>query len=722
MAASEAVRERTKRKIKVSPAKKKLIVVFAFSMTLFVVLVANLFIVSVCNGPEYAEMAQKQWTLNTSLRAQRGEIIDRAGNVLASSYTTYQVCVNPQAIDADDRERVAYLLSTILELDYDSVLTKVSNTNRQQIKIEDQVEKEVVELLSSYQFEDGVSYYSDVKRSYREGQLFAQLLGFTNVDGVGQTGLELTYNTELAGVDGRQIVETDRDNNPIPDGRQEYVEPIAGNDLILTVDTGLQGYLEAALEQAATINNAKTVQGILMNPKTGEILAIATYPTFDPNNPPRTDATQLLELSKNRLVTDTYEPGSTFKIITLAAALDSGTVTLANTFSCRGSLTVRGQRIKCWRSAGHGTQSLTEAAENSCNCAFMSMALSMGTDLFYEYIYKFGFDTATGSGLMGETSGTVTHRKYITDTDLARIGFGQSISTTGMQLIAAASAAINGGYLMQPYIVDRIVDIDGNVVTDYEPVVVRQVISEQTSAQLRQILQSVVDNGSGKNARIAGYTVGGKTGTAQKYEEDGSVSSTRLIASFIGFAPADDPQYICLIIVDEPQVPVVYGSTVAAPFVQLVLQNALAYSGVTPNSAGDSRVVPDLTNLSVEQALAALDEEDLEAIYMESEQTAFVVRQSPPAGTIVVSGSPVIIYTAWTTFQAEDQEIEYVSMPDIIGMTRFNAYDALKKVGLVMEYDPLLSQGTVSSTQYAEGERIPVGSTVWVGFTYVPDD
>lgn len=714
---------RTKRKIKVSAAKKKLIFVFGFAMVLFLVLIIRLFYVSVCKGEEYSARAQKQWTLNTSLRAQRGEIIDRSGNVLASSYTTYQVCVNPRAIDEDNREHVAYLLSTILELNYDTVYTKVCNTALQQVKIKDQVEKETVELLSAQQLDDKeVSFYSDVKRSYREGQLFSQLLGFTNVDGIGQTGVELTYNSILAGVDGRQITETDRDNKPIVGGREEYIEPIAGSTLYLTVDTGLQGYLESAIEQAAVINNAKNVWGVLMNPMTGEIMAIASYPSFDPNNPPRTDATALLELSKNRMVTDTYEPGSTFKIITLAAALDSGTVSMTNTFSCRGALTVRGQRIKCWRSAGHGTQTLTESAENSCNCAFMSMALNMGTDKFYEYIYKFGFDTPTGSGVMGETSGTVTHRKYVVDTDLARIGFGQSISTTGMQLVAATAAAINGGNLMQPYIVDRIEDAEGNVVQQNAPVLVRQVISPQTSQLVREILTSVVERGSGKNAQVVGYTVGGKTGTAQKYDEDGSVSSTRLIASFIGFAPATNPQYLCLIVVDEPQVPVVYGSTVAAPFVQMVLQNALNYDGVTPDKTDSSRIVPNLSNMSVEQAIALLDDEDLDAIFIEEEKTAFVVRQSPPAGSVVVKDTPIILYTSWTTFKAEEGEAVYVKMPDIIGKNRIDAYDALKKVGLIMDYNILQSQGVVSSTQYAEGEDVLLGSRVFVGFTYTPSD
>lgn len=711
-----------KNKIRISKPKLRLIIVFAMSMALFVLLVGRLFFVSMCKGEEYSKMAQRQWTMNTSLRAQRGQIVDKSGNVLASSYTTYQVCVNPRAIDDDDRERQAYLLSTILELNYDTVYEKVCNIKYQQIKIKDQVEKETIELLSAQQFRGGVSFYPDVKRTYREGQLFAQLLGFTNVDGDGQTGLELTCNRELAGVDGKQIVETDRDNNPIHRGYQEYVDPVSGNNIHLTVDTGLQGFLEDALQKAAVINNAKNAHGLLMSPQTGEIFAVATYPSYDPNNPPRTDAAVLLELSKNRIATDTYEPGSIFKVITLAAALDSHAITTDTTFRCRGSMSVKGERISCWDSEGHGTESVAEATEKSCNLAYMSMALKMGTNTFYDYIYNFGFDAPTNSGLMGETSGTVTHRKYILDPDLARIGVGQSITTTGMQLAVAVSAAINGGHLMQPYIVDRIEDINGNVVQQNVPTLVRDVISADTSAKVRNLLMGVVDRGTGRNAQVAGYTVGGKTGTAFKYEEDGTLSATKVISSFVGFAPANNPQYLCLIVIDEPQIPSAFSRSAAAPFAQMVLQNALNYSGVTPNKNNESVIVPDLTNMPVDSAIQLLSDKHLNSTFIEEERQAFVIRQSPPAGTVVVKGSTVMLYTSWTGARAEQSEPVYVKMPDILGKNRMDAYDALKKAGLVMEFDLLNSSGVVTSVQYAEDEMVLLGSTVWVTFTYNPEE
>ena len=254
------------------------------------------------------------------------------------------------------------------------------------------------------------------------------------------------------------------------------------------------------------------------------------------------------QLSRNRIAADVYEPGSTFKIITLSAALDSGAVTKNSSFFCPGSSTVNGESIHCWRHAGHGSQDLTEAAENSCNCAFMNMALSMGKEKFYDYLYAFGLGSSTGSGLIGEASGIVTHEKYITDNDLARIGFGQSIAVTPLQLCSAVCAAVNGGELHRPYIIDRIVDDKGATVFSADTTPIRRVISESASKQVREILQSVVDNGTGRNCKIEGYAVGGKTGTAQKYDEYGRVDQGRYICSFIGFAPANDPRFVCLIL------------------------------------------------------------------------------------------------------------------------------------------------------------------------------
>ena len=712
------------RRPRISRLRRKLLVASAFAVVLLLALLANLYYVSIVKGPEYAKMAQRQWQSSLSLKAERGKILDRNSNVLAESYTTYMVCVNPQAITEDaDRERIANILSTLLNVNYETIIAKMTKINPkdgkyyQQVKIKDQVESNVIAQLVTFQENRAISYYADVKRNYPEGNLFGQLLGFTNVDGDGQTGVELSYNTILSGVDGKQMAETDRDGNEIPGGESSYIAPIGGASVQMTVDTGIQGFLQSALEEAARTNLAKYAYGVVMNPKTGEIYAISSYPTIDPNNPPRTDAETLLDLSRQRMVTETYEPGSVFKIVTLAAALDSGTVNDSTTFNCKGSLNVLGQKIKCWRTRGHGKETLAQAVQNSCNPAFMSMALKMGTDKFYEYIYAFGMNDKTGVGIGGETTGKVTHRKYIRDTDLARIGFGQSISCTGLQMAAAVCAAINGGELLKPYYVQDVVATDGTVLEHHEREVVRQVISAETSAQIRKYLTGVVDAGSGKNAAIPGYSVGGKTGTSQKYDENGKVSSTLLVASFVGFAPADDPEYLCMIIVDEPQVPVVYGSTVAAPYVQQVLKNVLTYYSVPTDRNENAVSVPDVRGMTVEQAVKALKTVGLDATYMETEQAAAVQRQSPAPGNMVVKGSPVILYTAWTTFQGEEEEIEMTKVPKILGKNRINAMDALTKAGLVMDYDRSQSTGTVTMVQYPEGTEIPKGTSVHVDFS-----
>ncbi|MBQ1820688.1 MAG: PASTA domain-containing protein [Clostridia bacterium] len=725
-----AVRSGSNR-VRIAPQKRKLLFAMLIAGVGFLLIIGKLFDVSIIKGKTWTQKAMSQWTRVTSLKAERGQILDRNGTVLASSYTTYQVCLNPQNIQESDRERIAYILSTYLEMDYDTVYAKITKTRKKypndpdnhertlysQIKLKDQVDKEVISKLNSMQLGSGVSYYSDVKRDYPESGYYAQLIGFTNIDGDGQTGVELTYNKYLAGENGYQKTDTDRDNNPVPGGEEEYVESVPGADVILTVDTGYQGILENALEEACVINNAKSVQGVLMDPRTGEILAIGTYPTFDSSNPPRSDAKTLLELSKNRIVTDTYEPGSTFKVVTLASALESGAVDMSTRFYCSGSLLVKGERIKCWKSGGHKDESLAEAVQNSCNPAFMGMALRMGVDTFYDYIFKFGFDEPTGSGVMGETSGTVTHKKYIRDADLARIGFGQSISCTGMQLMMAVDACINGGELLKPYIVSEIVDKQGNVLEKNERTVVRRVISPTTSAIIRSLLRGVVENGSGKNAQVPGYSVGGKTGTSQKYDENGNVSSSKLVASFIGFAPVDDPQFICLIIVDEPQVPQVYGSTVAAPFVQQVLAAALSYAGVAPDIESTAVAVPDVHGLTVSQAKQVLEHAGLEPIYLDAELDSTVSNQAPAANTRVVRGSTVMLYsTGYSFFSELNEDVSTVKVPNVIGLDRIDALDALKKAGLIMDYDRQNCAGEAVYQDITEEYEVPVGTVVHVTF------
>ena len=699
--------------------KKRLKIALWFMMVLLLLLIARLVKVMVIDSEELENRAASQQTRNTTLSATRGKILDSTGVVLARNATAYKVVIWPSSIKDDEKERVAKELSSLLDMDYAKVLEKV-NANKQEIVLARQVERETVDKIESMKLGIGVGTAIDTKRYYSSGSLFSQLLGFTNIDGEGQAGLEQKYEKYLAGKNGRRVTETDGKQNPLPYGVQEIIEATDGCDLILTTDAVMQSALEKACKEALEVNKAASVQGVIMDCTTGEVKAMTTQPDFDPNSPPRNDMALLNSLMRNRVVTDSYEPGSTFKLITLSAALDSHTVNTGTGFYCDGGCTVNGERIKCWRSGGHGSQTLYKAVQNSCNPSFVKMALSMGTETFYDYIYSFGFGSSTGSGITGESAGIVTHQKYITENTLARIGFGHSIAVTPLQLVTAVSAAVNGGKLMQPYVVDSIVAPDGTVVLKNEPKVVRRVISEETSALVRDIGESVVSEGSGKNAAIPGYRIGGKTGTAQKYGADGKIAQGKLIASFIGFAPADEPKYVCLILVDEPQVGTIFGSTVAAPLVKQAMEEVLRYAGYLPEQASASVTVPAVTDITVAEAKRELEKIGLTATYQDDENE-IVTAQVPIEGKSVQAGSGVLLYTAMTSAPSEDisgeQEDEMVIVPDVFDKTKLEANDALKAKGLIIKIDPPDQSGKAIRQSPAAGETVPKGTEVLVEFS-----
>lgn len=698
--------------------KKRLKIMLWIIIGLFLLLVVRLIKIMVIDGDEMEGRAESQQTRNTTLSATRGKILDSTGTVLARNATAYKVVIWPQSIKTDERERIAKELAELLDMDYARVLEKVSSS-KQEIILARQVERETVEKIENLKLGIGVGTAIDTKRYYSAGSLFSQLLGFTTVDGEGQAGLEQKYDKYLAGEDGRMITETDAKGNALAYGTQEIIEATDGADVILTTDAVMQSALEKACKEALEVNNATSVQGIIMDCTTGEIKAITTQPDFDPNSPPRSDMELLNSLMRNRVVTDSYEPGSTFKLITLAAALDSKTVSMDTAFSCNGSYSVNGEKIKCWKSGGHGTQTLTEAAENSCNPCFMRMALSIGAETFYDYLYAFGFGSSTGSGISGESSGIVTNQKYVTDNTLARIGFGQSIAVTPIQLATAVCATVNGGKLMQPYVVDSIVAQDGTVLMKNEPTVVRRVISEETSALVRQIAESVVENGGGKNAAIPGYRIGGKTGTAQKYDSDGNIADGKLIASFIGFAPADEPKYVCLILVDEPQVGTIFGSTVAAPFVKQVMEEVLRYSGYLPEDSSESVLVSEVVGMTVKEAKYELSKLGLDAVSQDDENE-LVTAQVPAAGSTAQRGSGVLLYTAMTRAEeasSASYEDEYVTVPDVLGKTRLEASDALSAKGLKIRIDPPDQSGKAIRQSPAAGEEVLAGTEVLVEFS-----
>lgn len=698
--------------------KKRLLAALGVIATIFVVLIGRLFYIQVVQSDELQERALSQWTRDTSLSAARGSILDTTGVVLAQSGTAYKVVIWPNSIDAVERTRVATELAELLGLEYETVLAKVSDTKKQEIILARRVEREVIDQIAARKLGMGVGTAIDTKRYYPSGTLFSQLLGFTTVDGVGQSGLEQKYDKYLAGEDGRMITETDRKGNALAYGMQEIIEPVDGYNLVLTVDSVYQSSLEKACKEALEVNNAATAQGILMNCKTGAILAITTQPDYDPNDPPRKDAELLASVTRNRVVADAYEPGSTFKLITLASALDSHAIDESFGIYCPGYHIVNGEKIRCWKSGGHGQQTLFQVVQNSCNPAFMAMAQAMGVETFYEYIYAFGFGSSTGSGITGEASGIVTHQKYITENTLARIGFGQSIAMTPLQLVTAVSAVVNGGNLMQPYVLNRIVANDGTVILQNEPTTVRRVIREETSQLVREIAESVVTSGSGRNAAVAGYRIGGKTGTAQKYE-DGKIADGKLIASFIGFAPADDPEFVCLILVDEPQVGTVFGSTVAAPFVKQMLEETLRHAGYLPEGSEESVAVPPLAGMTIAEAAEALKDIGLTATYQD-DSTELVTAQIPAAGQAAVKGSGVLLYTADTSAEYStegEDEPELVTVPDVSGMTRLKASDTLKAKGLEILIYPENQTGKAIRQSPMAGESVPAGTEVLVEFS-----
>lgn len=712
--------ERTPKKKKTRYGKRIAFLETALLLA-FIIVIIDIFCIMVVLGPERLEVAVQQWTRTSTITANRGQIVDCNGKVLATTGAVYKILLWPKNITSGSEERVARELSDALDLDFDYVYKCATNKTRSEFVIKRQVDSKTVSNVRSLKL-SGVGIANDSKRYYPYGTLLSQVIGFTTRDNVGQSGLELKYDKYLTGSDGKLISETDSSGNPLAYGYTQYEDPIDGAKIVLTVDQVFQSYLENALEEALSVNNASSAQGIILDVNTGAIKAISTKPDYDPNDPPRNDLEQLAELSRNRLVTDVYEPGSTFKILTLAAAIDSGNADLNSTFFCNGGYIVNGERIKCWKHAGHGSQDLTKATENSCNCCFMQLALRMGVSEFYDYLYAFGLGQKTGDIFDGESSGIVTNEKYVTENDLARIGFGQSVAVTPIQLAAAVSAAVNGGYLYSPYIVEQVVSSDGTVIEQADPSPVRQVISGETSATVRQILQSVVDNGTGRNAKIEGYYVGGKTGTAQKYDEYGRVSAGSYICSFIGFAPADDPQYLCLILVDEPHVGSIFGSTVAAPFVRRVLSEILPYSGIQPSHLSEIVTVPNVLGLTTEEANKELAKVGLIGFYECADE---VTLQLPAAGETVVKGSSVLLYTGSDDVNIDNEPVIaplMVEMPDLIDMTAVQAYNALTALGLNMVCSPEDPHGVVLGQSIYAGTMVEYGSSVTLYFGIKPEE
>lgn len=619
--------------------RKRLLIALLTIIFLFSALFVRLIFVQIIDGAGLSMLASSQWYRDLPLSAPRGLIRDTKGEVLADNIDVYTVYVRPNAME--NREEVARALSTALGLTYDSVYETIGKS-ASEVTVKRQVDSDTALLIEAQNI-TGVHVTLSSKRNYPKSSMLSKVIGFTNIDNKGQNGIEGYYDKYLTGVDGVAYSFADIAGRETENTVTSYVPAISGCDLTLTVDASIQAFAENAVFGAQMEWGAKSASAIVMEVDTGAVKAMASYPSYDLNNIPRDDIDLLNYLSKNSLVTDVYEPGSTFKIFTTATAIENGVTGDNHRYYCNGSRTVDGQRIKCWRSIGHGSQNLSEGVCNSCNCVFMDLALSLGTERLYNGLTGFGFGSKTNIDFFGESSGIMMKESSVKNVDLARIGFGQAIAATPLQLITGVSAAVNGGTLYEPYFLEAAHAPTGQKIYERSPKAVRKVISDDTSAEMRELLGNVVSIGSGKKASVDGYSMGGKTGTAQKYE-NGVIAQGKYVSSFVGFAPLDKPKYAILFIVDEPAGYTYYGSLTAAPYAGRIFSNIFDYENTPPDIAVEAKEYVEIPALEGNEASTAVKMlESLGFVVEVAGESGPVVSITPSPLTKAQKGSVVLV-------------------------------------------------------------------------------
>ncbi len=608
---------------------------------LFCLLAVRLFFVQVTGGEELRARAAEQWYRDLPLKAKRGTVYDVNGKVIVDSKNVFTVYVRPRAVT--DRAAVVKHLGETLGVDENSLADKIAKCAVSEITVKKSVPFEVGEKLRALKL-NGVYFSVDYARSYPFAEYLAQVVGYTNADGEGQNGLEGYYDGYLRGTDGKSLTGTDNKGIELESNVTGYLPSIPGADLQTTLDVEIQGFAEKAAAGAMEEWQAKAVNVLVMNVKTGGIAAMAHVPSYSLDDIPRSDVEMLNAYSKNTMIVDVYEPGSTFKIFTTAAAIEEGVVNDSSSFFCSGAKIVDGQRIKCWRSRGHGSQRLRDGVKNSCNCVFMDLALRMGTEKFYNRLRSFGFGAKTGVDFYAESAGLLMNEKSVKTVDLARIGFGQAVAVTPIQLASAVCATVGDGIYRTPHFVEKITDYSGKVAYEFAGES-RRVLSTATSEKMRGLLEAVVAEGSGKKAGVDGYRIGGKTGTAQKYE-GGKIAAGKYVSSFVGFAPVQDPRYVVLMTIDEPTAGAYYGSVVAAPYVGRIFSEIFESKGIAPTEKPeetDLGDMPFLDGASVNEATSALDK--LKVTYEVAGDGERIVSTLPVAGEKLTSRSVVLLRT-----------------------------------------------------------------------------
>lgn len=751
--------------------RRILLVAAILGLGMFLPLALRLYGLMVVDYDFYANLALRNQTRTTQVTADRGNIYDRNMNVLATSVSVENLYLDPHELKQSraDVPAIAAYLGALLELEPDWIAEQAADLTKRYKQIASRISQETAAQIRGYINENsisGIHLEPNSQRYYPFGSLAAQVIGFTNASNTGSEGVEAAYNSYLEGAGGKVITTKGNNEMDMPFSFERYVATQTGCSVVLTLDATVQACLEKQMEAAiARYDVQNGAFGLVMDVNTGEILAMATLGSYDPNNyqeifdPEAAEEVEALRQSylsqpegseaytqgkaayqealtqarlkqwRNRVLSDGYEPGSTFKVLTMAAALDCGAIDLETNFYCKGAEQIpgRSQLLHCWRSAGHGSEKTPQALQNSCNIAFAHIALKLGGEKFYEYVEKFGVLEKTGIDLSGESKGVFFDKSLIVNTEkwgtasLTSGSFGQTFKLTPLQLVRAIASVVNGGYLLEPYIVSEVVDAEGNTVLRQEPTVLRRTIREETSATMCELIRSVVTEGTAKNASVAGFSIGGKTGTSEKidvFDENGQRVLDKIV-SFVGIAPMDDPQYIVLVALDTPSRETgiyISGGVMAAPTVGAVMADILPYLGVEQTfsedeAAGRVVILEDYTGLTAREAEKALKAQGLTGRLTGDGET--VTGQIPAAGQSVPGDSQVLLYLG------EEAERMDVAVPDFTGMNRQQASDAALAAGLyilVAGNDGIAANVTVQSQSVAPGETVPMGTTIRLEF------
>lgn len=614
--------------------QKRLLALIMLVTFVFLVLAGRLIFLQVIKAEELQTLASSQWTRALPIVAKRGDILDTKGSVLATSYTTYDVYVRSKNVV--DKGEVASHLSSVLNISYDTVYNKISNSITSEVLIKMQVDENTIKKIVDKNL-PGIYISQNVKRYYPYNSLLSKVIGYTTIDGIGQTGLEMYYDKFLQGVDGKSLVESDVKGIELGNTLDTFIPAVDGLTITLTIDANIQLIVENVLAQIMVDHKPKQASAIIMNAKNGEIVAMASLPSLDNNNLPRDDVSTLNALSKNTMIVDVYEPGSTFKILTTAAALNENVTKTTDKFYDSGYKIVDGQKIKCWRTIGHGSETLVEGFCNSCNVVFMELALRLGKEKLYNYLQNFGIGSKTGVDFAGESGGILMNIDSVQNVDLARIGFGQAVAVTPLQLISAVCCAVNGGTLYEPHFVKQIGD------TQLTSTIIRKnVVSQETSNTINMMMEEVVSVKGGKESFVEGYRIGGKTGTAQKYE-NGVIANGKYVSSFIGTYPADNPEYVMLLCVDEPSSGAYYGSVVASPYAKQIFSGMFDYKNIKPSNFVEQEqvTVPNLVGKTISEAYSVLNGK---GFYFEVDgEDGIVVSQFPSPDTKLYIGSTILL-------------------------------------------------------------------------------